>query len=493
MGLFALVLHTHLPYVRRNGVSPCGEDFFHEAAFESWLPLLDVLERLPGRARLSIGVTPVLANQWEDPHLLRELSLYLGRVELGAWSFVANPGRLDSEGFRSAAADAAVRARSALARLEALPGGIASGYAALGASGMVELLGGPATHPLLPMVGEPALQRAQVALGASEHHRIFGARPSAMWLPECAYVPGRGVEEAFAAEGVRAFVVDQHMAPATITRTGAQISVAAFDRTLVDAVWADGGYPADPLYREFTGAEYQTGLKLFRVTVPDGWATMKEPYDPGPANRRAAEHAAAHVELLERRFAALHGSDAVLIAAFDTELFGHWWREGPAFLGHLMAMLASHPSIRPVTLSDAIDAAPAAPGAPAEGSWGAGGDLRSWVTAETEDMWAGIRRTEKATARLVAGRAGPAADQLLREQFLLSASDWTFMAGLNRNAQYGRERFAAHLGRWEQIASALETRSGFDPAAIAAIDNPFPDVSAARHVIASSLPSFDPV
>ena len=46
MGVFSLVLHTHLPYVRRNGVWPSGEEFFHQAALESYLPLLGVLQTL---------------------------------------------------------------------------------------------------------------------------------------------------------------------------------------------------------------------------------------------------------------------------------------------------------------------------------------------------------------------------------------------------------------------------------------------------------------
>jgi 1,4-alpha-glucan branching enzyme len=486
---FALVLHTHLPYVRRNGVSPCGEDFFHEAAFESWLPLLDVLERIPG-ARLTIGVTPVLANQWQDPHMLRELALYLGRIELGAWKISADRGQLDSDAFRTAAADAAMRARAGLRRLAQL-GDIAAGYAELERAGVAQLIGGPATHPLLPFVGNAALQRAQVALGAAEHERIFGRRPSAMWLPECAFDPGRGVESALAAEGVRAFVVDQHMTTRPVGTTPGGLAVAALDRVLVDAIWADGSIPADPVYREFTGREFETGIKLFRITAHDGWTTMKEPYDPMTAGRRAAHDAARYVELIERRFE--ESGQNVLCAAFDTELFGHWWLEGPAFLGHVLAMLAAHPSIRPVTLDEAIEtASPLRDAGLRAGSWGLGGDFRSWMSEVTESMWHDIRRTEDTTMRLVEAH-GPAADQLLREQFLLASSDWTFMAGLDRNAQYGRERFTAHLGRWERCAAFLEGRGPSDVADIADIDNVFDDLGPARTAITSRLPSFDPV
>ncbi|MCA1831922.1 MAG: 1,4-alpha-glucan branching protein domain-containing protein [Actinomycetota bacterium] len=491
MDSFALVLHTHLPYVRRNGISPCGEDFFHEAAFESWLPLLDVLERVPPSTRLTIGVTPILANQWNDPYMLKELRLYLGRVELGALGIAANRVELDSDAFRTAAADAALRSRRALARLDSLPGGIASGYAALESAGIAQLIGGPATHPLLPMTGH-SMQRAQIALGAGEHTRIFGSRPAMMWLPECAYVPGSGVEAAFAAEGIRAFVVDEHMLGHRVAQHEG-LAVAALDRTLVDAVWADGGYPGDAAYREFTGREYETGIKLFRVTAHDGWATMKQPYDPVAANRRVADHAAAFVDVIEKRFAETDPG-GVLVAAFDTELFGHWWLEGPAFLGHVAAMLAMHPSIRMVTLEEALSGGELPIADVEEGSWGLEGDFRSWFTSETEDMWDDVQRTEKETARFLTRHEGSVADQLLREQLLLSSSDWTFGVGLDRNAQYCRERFAMHLERWERLAAVLQEKGDdAEAAGIFATDNPFPDVSAARSVIASSLPSFDPV
>ncbi len=60
MGIFSLVLHTHLPYVRKNGVWPSGEEFFHQAATDSYLPMLGVLERLAqdgARDALTVGLS----------------------------------------------------------------------------------------------------------------------------------------------------------------------------------------------------------------------------------------------------------------------------------------------------------------------------------------------------------------------------------------------------------------------------------------------------
>jgi 1,4-alpha-glucan branching enzyme len=179
-------------------------------------------------------------------------------------------------------------------------------------------------------------------------------------------------------------------------------------------------------------------------------------------------------------------------AAFDSELFGHWWLEGPTFVGHLLALLARHPTIRAVTLDEALaELSPREHADIARGTWGLGGDYRSWITPSTEDPWDAIARREAETLRLVAAHQGPVADQLLREQLLLASSDFTWMIGLDRNAQYGRERIEAHVERWDRLAATLATGGGDEVAAeIHEIDNPFPDLSAARRAIASSLPAF---
>ena len=55
---------------------------------------------------------------------------------------------------------------------------MASAFDSFARSGVIEILGGPATHPYLPLVREPALARAQVAQGAREHGRLFGRAPT---------------------------------------------------------------------------------------------------------------------------------------------------------------------------------------------------------------------------------------------------------------------------------------------------------------------------
>lgn len=502
MGLFALVLHSHLPYVRRNGTWPSGEDFFHQAAFESYLPLARALVRLIERGiqpNLTIGFSPPLAHQMQDQHMHRELTLWLGRVELRAWRAAADGRGEHASAFLEIAAREARRARTALQQLETTRAGITGAFRDLAQPGGIQIIGGPASHPYLPLVRQPSLLRAHVMAGASEHERIFGRRPSAMWLPECAFRPQHGIEQALESEGISAFLVDPSVLPEQRPTLVGDSSVIAvpFDRSVSDRVWsAKGGYPTAALYRDFHSSDLDTGFKNWRVTDVDT-RIAKEPYEAGAGSGQAHTDAENFVHVLEHRFEEL-GDDALVIAAWDTELFGHWWYEGIDWLERLLEILAGHRRIRMVTLEEAVSAAGTPSRVqPAAGSWGDGRDDRSWVGAETSEMWTALAAAEEETVRLCArfGRQNPAGvDQLIREYFLLAASDWPFLVLRGNNAGYARERFAAHSKRHRRLAQKIREGSP-DLAAIAAgifeIDNIFPDLSRVReHIQAHLLPTF---
>ena len=69
-GYAAFVLHSHLPYVVNHGTWPHGLDWLHEAAAETYLPLLRVLGRLEERGvqlKASINLSPILLEQLAHP------------------------------------------------------------------------------------------------------------------------------------------------------------------------------------------------------------------------------------------------------------------------------------------------------------------------------------------------------------------------------------------------------------------------------------------
>src|SRR5260370_2072495 len=81
---FVLALHSHLPYVLHHGRWPHGSDWLCEAALDCYLPLLEQLQALAASdtpAPLTIGFTPVLANQLASPDFAPELEAFFDQRE----------------------------------------------------------------------------------------------------------------------------------------------------------------------------------------------------------------------------------------------------------------------------------------------------------------------------------------------------------------------------------------------------------------------------
>src|SRR5438477_4675286 len=79
-GAFTFVLHSHLPYARMAGRWPHGEEWIHEAATETYIPLLNALYDLKEKGvkyKITIGMTPILVEQLSDPDVLANLDAYL--------------------------------------------------------------------------------------------------------------------------------------------------------------------------------------------------------------------------------------------------------------------------------------------------------------------------------------------------------------------------------------------------------------------------------
>src|SRR2546428_5516472 len=80
VGSFALVLHTHLPFVLGHGRWPHGSDWLMEVAVECYLPLLDTFTAAVASGvspRITIDVSPVLTEQLAAPAFRSEFEEYL--------------------------------------------------------------------------------------------------------------------------------------------------------------------------------------------------------------------------------------------------------------------------------------------------------------------------------------------------------------------------------------------------------------------------------
>jgi 1,4-alpha-glucan branching enzyme len=159
------------------------------------------------------------------------------------------------------------------------------------------------------------------------------------------------------------------------------------------------------------------------------------------------------------------GRPGLVTVAYDTELFGHWWHEGPVFLEEVLRRLPEA-GVRLATLRGAVDAGHVGGSADlGPGSWGSGKDWRVWEGEAVADLVDVGARTQKRLLDAVdsGGRGGsrrPDLDQLARDTLLALSSDWAFMVTKNSAAQYARERAARHTADAEALARAIERGHG---------------------------------
>jgi 1,4-alpha-glucan branching enzyme len=299
-----------------------------------------------------------------------------------------------------------------------------------------------------------------------------------MWLPECAYAPDAGIEGLLESNGIGHVVVD---GPTMLRSAGPRStfaprrirdsSVVACARNLdvTYRVWSPtGGYPTGKWYRDFFAYDIEVGFKNWRVTSIRKPVSQKRPYEPEAAAAAARADAEDFAGLIARTLDEHEresGTEGHVVAAYDTELFGHWWYEGPIFLEHLYRVLRDMPDVRARSLRGALELLPdPKPVGLVAGSWGFRKDDRSWVAPETEDMWESLGEAEAETVRFVekfrdagSGRRAALA-QLVREAMLMQSSDWPFMVLRGRNADYARERFFGHRSRWNHLVELLRSR-----------------------------------
>jgi len=446
-GALAIVLHTHMPYVEGFGTWPFGEEWLWEAIVGSYLPLLALLD---SGAPLTVSLTPVLCDQLQAQGLFERFGGFIEEVR--GHTHAEDAAGLRAGGHEQLAAEldrSWEEYRGALAQLrrrgEDLLGGFAP-HAQWTSS---------ATHAVLPLLATDEGVRLQVQTGIDAHRARFGVDwRGGFWLPECAHV--RRLEPLLADAGVHATCVEftarfglgarEHLRP---LGGDAGLVLVPIDRATMQLVWSDGGYPANGVYRDY---HHHT------IHHHTPWRNDGRAYEPERALAMAREHAA---DFVARTIARLGESGeglpggGLVVCALDTELLGHWWYEGVAWLEAVVGECARQ-GLELLRLDDALERLEPVPagewrGGPsrAEGagfaresasSWGAQGDLSTWSGPAVAEEAFALRAAE-----LELTAAGPRpSSAALRELLALQSSDWAFMLTRGIAAPYARERLEGH-------------------------------------------------
>jgi 1,4-alpha-glucan branching enzyme len=220
------------------------------------------------------------------------------------------------------------------------------------------------------------------------------------------------------------------------------------DWEAVGWLWSLDGYPSHPAHAQFAGKSLR-GIRIWKV---GGGA-----YDPHAALaavRAQAEEFLAAVAARLRQHAARQGRRGLLVFAIDTELLGHWWSEGVAWLEAVIAG-AEQAGVRLLTVPRALEEHETVRRPLAASSWGEGKDLRTWDSPAVADLtWAARRLELRLLRALRAGLEGPAALRATRELLAVQSSDWPFLDGRGQAGDYAFQRATTHA---ESALKAIES------------------------------------
>jgi len=509
-----------MPYVLSHGKSPHGTDWLFESAAECYLPLLDALSRLRDEGihpRWTVNISPILAEQLDDPSFAAGFEAYCQeKIDFAIHDqrqFRAQ-GPMWMEGL--AAFWQRVYTKVLVQFKQQWGRSITDAFRFFQDEGYIEIITCSATHGYLPLLGTDESIQAQIKLGVESYRARFGRQPRGIWLPECAYRPmydwkspvnegtgawpRKGIEQYLEENGLEYFFLDSHMirggeplgtyganfpqlaemfarskrmfTPPAEFRSEYEhyalsngLVVFSRDPETTVRVWSgDTGYPGDPHYLEFHKQLYPGRHRYWRISTNKTDLGTKLPYDPWEAYDNIPEHAADFVNVVKKTLANYKGQadrEGTLVAMYDTELFGHWWWEGPEFLYEVARRMHAEPDLQMVSGGDVLDTEPARHTISLpEGSWGEGGYHYIWLNQDNHWTWERLYPAERKLRTMAREYAdGPAkllVEQAARELLLAESSDWQFLISTWAARDYAEVRFEDHIARFERLATLCD-------------------------------------
>jgi len=522
-GSFVLMLHSHLPYYRKAGMWPFGEENLYDCMAETYLPLLNALNELKEegvKAHVTVGITPILAEQLADEHLQNGFIKFIkGRIQAVAEDLERYPDpEIPHSEHKAFLADYYHQwyTKTLNDFTQKYNNNLVQAFKELQDAGCVEITTSGATHGFLPLLGTDESIQAQIRTGIESYKAHFGRAPKGIWLPECAYRPAESQQDPETGErklrpGIEAFLFENEIkyffteyhaiegsASSDIRRdfgvyrdiqyiplpsranTGLTtneaywlkdypVAVMGRNNRASFQVWsAAHGYPGDGLYREFHRKDMNSGMKYWRLTSKDADLGEKMLYDPLLAHNQTkmqADHFVSLVyDLLRENYQKSQQTNNLIMVSFDTELYGHWWFEGVTWLKHVIRAMHKCEGIDVESAGEYLEKHPPQQAIELpESTWGQGGHYWVWHNQHTNWMWPIIHKAEvrmRQLCRAFASETEPlkvrALNQTLRELLLLQSSDWPFLVTTFQAKDYAVERFELHVANFNQLADMLE-------------------------------------
>ncbi|MHA1791773.1 MAG: 1,4-alpha-glucan branching protein domain-containing protein [Promethearchaeota archaeon] len=492
------------------------------------IELFDLIEK-GYDPRITIGITPVLAEMLSSDNFKHQFKKYLeekisfavknqDQFKKENFSIRAKMAKFWQEYY--------LKIQDKFIHL--LEEDITRGFKKLQDMGVIEIITSAATHGYFPLLSRDTSIIGQIKTGIGSYRRIFGKKPRGFWLPECAYRPGyewknplednakpeyrRGIEYFLSKNDIEYFFVDTHLTMGGIAqgvyaarfkllkdlwrqfmesykpvglnedRTPYQpyliyskepISPVGFftrDEKTGVLVWSgEHGYPGDGNYLEFHKKHHPGGLRYWKVTGTKIDLGKKMEYYLEDVPPRLDENASHFKQMIKSTlidYYNKHGRPGILLAIYDTELFGHWWFEGIWWLNRVLRWIEDDPEIELTTAGEYYSRnPPVVQISLPEGSWGQGGGHWVWLNEWTIWTWRHVYECEDYMKKIIFNHQNHddkecqrIIRQLGRELLLLQSSDWQFLISTWSARDYAEQRVALHHSNFIRLKGILDAQ-----------------------------------
>ncbi|MCH8027024.1 MAG: DUF1957 domain-containing protein [candidate division Zixibacteria bacterium] len=497
------------------------------------IKILRELQAAGKNPKLTIGLSPVLCEQLCDQTFKTEFVSYLNLKLKSARDDIKEFIGLEQHNLLDIARFWENWYSATIEHFDRLNQNIVNEFKKLQSDGLVEIISCGATHGYYPLLSKDESLQVQTKAAVKNYEKHFGQKPKGIWLPECAYRPSydwtppvpvngkqesrkrKGADEFLSESGIEFFIVDSALLkggqaigayldrfeslrqlfdqyqksaanrPEEKDKTPYEVylvasdprkkPVAVFSRNPETGllVWlGKHGYPGESDYLEFHKKRWPSGHKYWAVTSAKSELDEKSEYNREAALSRIAENASdfvLKVEELLGEYHSLSGKPGIIVSPYDTELFGHWWFEGPMFLKHVLSEIEESSEVETVFLSDYLEKTK--PGrliSLPEGSWGEGNHHFIWLNQENEWTWKLVYESEEKMVELACYWTEHADKsdnelkdillQLGRELMLMSASDWQFLISTKAASDYAELRLKEHYEDFVQLAALADKK-----------------------------------